>query len=116
MTSHLSVHAHLVTRTIEPLNSSWLPAPHGAEVAGFRSYSLSPVLWGEGGGEGLATRRVERRSIFERTLPLPLALSPAYRGEGTSGLLCQDQLPLLRHPQAILLPAVQKPDFRLARQ
>jgi hypothetical protein len=43
-------------------------------------YSLAPVLRGEGWGEGFKIR--DRRFALDSTLPLSLALSPEYRGEG----------------------------------
>src|SRR5437016_1562105 len=46
------------------------------------SYSLSPVIRGEGWGEGMAMREGERRSLSYTYKPLSPALSPAYRGEG----------------------------------
>ena len=42
--------------------------------------SLSPVIRGEGWGEGPVA--YERRSTVVRRRPLSPALSPAYRGEG----------------------------------
>ena len=60
---------------------------------GDRFYSLSPVLRGEGWGEGrvdsqsltsIRSQRVDESSFIDsaRTSPLSPALSPEYRGEG----------------------------------
>src|SRR4051812_25084538 len=46
------------------------------------AYSLSPVLGGEGRGEGPVARVCEQRRFANRS-PLPLTLSPEHRGEGT---------------------------------
>jgi len=43
--------------------------------------SLSPVLGGEGGGEGLCYFKSEI-SMSDFKTPLTLTLSPLYRGEG----------------------------------
>src|SRR6266404_5485344 len=68
-------------------------------------YSLSPVLRGEGGGEGSGACE-KPQPAFARRLPLSPTLSAAYRGEGESKITTSCSLRVPPSPLRRLLARI----------